>query len=100
MFKLGTAEEIEAFLKILLVGIEDIVDEDGEPIPYCDALCDQVVSSIPARFSLRQICNSAFANGRAGNRVFGEDEDGPGSAQWDKDYWAHWPTIKDAPQTV
>lgn len=64
---LFTAEGTETFLKTVLVGLEDIVDEDGNPIPYSDGLRDQVISSIPARVAMIQTYNAACSKARVGN---------------------------------
>jgi hypothetical protein len=67
VFALKTNEDITGFLARAVVGLEDIVDEAGAPVPYCDAVRDQVLALPYARAALLRAYIAAVTKARTGN---------------------------------
>ncbi len=67
VFALKTNDEIMAFLGRAVVGLEDIVDDDGKPVPFSDAVRDQVLALPYARAALLRAYITAVTKARAGN---------------------------------
>lgn len=64
---LTTTEGTEAWLRNICVSFEDVVGEDGKPIPQSDALTSQLLGSLPVRIGLMRTYTAALAKARLGN---------------------------------
>jgi len=64
---LMTAEGTESYLRAICVRFEDVVDEEGTPIPHSDALTDQLLAVPFVRLALVRAYSAAMAKGRLGN---------------------------------
>lgn len=65
--KARTAEEFVAFLKRAIVGLEDLVDAAGKPLPYSDALRDRLIALPFIRVALTRTYLAAVTKAREGN---------------------------------
>ena len=63
----STTAGMNTFLKDVVVDLEDIVDDNNEPVPFSDRLRDQVIGSLPALNALFNTYISACSQARLGN---------------------------------
>ncbi|PCH71944.1 MAG: hypothetical protein COC12_07000 [Rhodobacteraceae bacterium] len=63
-YKVG---EVKDYLRGLLVGMEDLVDEQKNPVPYSDSVRDQMLALPHVRLALLKTYNQALAKARVGN---------------------------------
>ncbi|WYK06756.1 hypothetical protein DWF04_018205 [Cereibacter sphaeroides f. sp. denitrificans] len=64
---LSTNAGIDAFLREVVVGLEDIADEEGRPLPYSDELRSRVLDPIYVKLALLRTYTEALGKARAGN---------------------------------
>lgn len=62
-----TAEGTEAFLRSIIVRFEDVVDDDGQPVPSNDALTDQLLAFPFIRMAVVQGYFNAVNKAKLGN---------------------------------
>uniref|UniRef100_A4WS46 Uncharacterized protein n=1 Tax=Cereibacter sphaeroides (strain ATCC 17025 / ATH 2.4.3) TaxID=349102 RepID=A4WS46_CERS5 len=65
--ELTTTAGMDAFLRAIVVGLEDIEDEEGRPLPYSDGLRDRVLDPIYVKLAVLRAYNAALGKARAGN---------------------------------
>lgn len=63
----STAEGTEAFLRSIVVRFEDVVDEDGNPVPSDTALTDQLLAVPYVRMAVVQSYFQAVNKAKLGN---------------------------------
>lgn len=63
----GAGQGVVDFLKATVTHLEDIIDEDGEPIPYTPALLDTVLENFACRLALLNTYMAAVAKAKTGN---------------------------------
>lgn len=66
-FDHDTNEGTHAFLRVAIVRIEDVVGTDGKPVPYSDALRDQLLQFPFVRVALLRAYSAAVTGARLGN---------------------------------
>ena len=59
--------EVKDYLRGLLVGMEDLVDGQKNPIPYSDEVRDRMLALPHVRLALLKTYNEALAKARVGN---------------------------------
>ena len=59
--------EVKDYLRKLVVGMEDLVDEQSKPIPYSDEVRDQMLALPHVRLALLKTYNEALTKARLGN---------------------------------
>ena len=64
---LSTPEGTLAFLKEILVSLDDICDENAKPIAYSDKVRDQMLALPYVRLALTQTYMAAVTKARVGN---------------------------------
>ncbi len=65
--QLNTSEGMIEFLKDVVISVSDIVNEEDEPVPYNDALRDQLLSLPYVRVGWLRGYLAAVTKGRLGN---------------------------------
>lgn len=65
--ELNTGPGQEVFLNCVIVALFDIVDDEGDEVPFSDAVLAKVVGSIPARNALLATYTAACTKAQAGN---------------------------------
>lgn len=63
----STMEGIEAFLKSVIVSLDELVDGGGEPVLYNNAVRDQVLALPYARLALLRAYMTAITKAKLGN---------------------------------
>lgn len=58
---------VSAVLQAAIVALEDLVDEANQPVPYSDAVRDQLLNTPYARDALFRAYTAALAKARSGN---------------------------------
>ena len=66
-FKVATLDGMKSFLATVVIELEDVTDDAGKPLPYSDALRDQVIDFQPARIALYAAYWAALTPARTGN---------------------------------
>jgi len=66
-FDTTTPPGMQAFLQAAVVGVSDIQDDQGQPIPYSNDLRDRLIDIPPIMNALFNAYVSACAGARAGN---------------------------------
>lgn len=62
-----TPDGMAAFLQTILIGADDILDDQDKPVPYSDALRDQLIAFVPSRNAIFDAYIAAVADARMGN---------------------------------
>ena len=66
-YDLNTPDGTKEFLKAVIVTIEDVVGEDKKPLPYNDALRDQLIGMYNVRAAMSNTYIRAVMKARVGN---------------------------------
>ena len=66
-FNLMTEKGTRDFLQKAIVTLDELADETGAPLPYSDALRDQVIAIPYVRLALVNAYTSAVTQAKAGN---------------------------------
>ncbi len=67
VFALKNLAEIKTFLTDAIVSFEDVVGPDDKPVPFSDALRDQMLALVYVRTALMRTYVDAISKARAGN---------------------------------
>jgi len=66
-FDLGGASGSTDFLKRIILKLDDLVDKDKKPVPYNDALRDQLIALPFMRLALSRAYFTGVSGARSGN---------------------------------
>lgn len=66
-FNLTNGEEIREFLKVTVVGLDDILDEDDNAMPFSEELLETMLSNYAARMAMLNTYVASVTKARAGN---------------------------------
>ncbi len=66
-FDLSSAEDSLRFLQRVIVSLDDLADADGNALPYCDKIREQVLSLPYARNAIAAAYFSAVTKAQQGN---------------------------------
>lgn len=66
-YDVNTAEGTRAFLRVVLIHVDDIADEHGKALPYSDAVRDQLIDLPWARNALAVTYFDEVGKAREGN---------------------------------
>jgi len=64
---LSSVTDTKAFLRLAVVGLDDIAGADKQPVPYSDAVLEYVISKPWGRFALSRGYFGAIAKAAEGN---------------------------------
>ncbi|WPY94675.1 hypothetical protein T8T21_00690 [Limimaricola variabilis] len=64
---MSRTEDVKAFLRLAVVGFEDVVDDADQPIPYSDELRERLIGAPHVRLALVRGYTAAVSKARLGN---------------------------------
>ena len=64
---LSTTAGMDAFLRAIVVGLDDVVDDDGHPLPFSDGMRDRVLGPMYVKLAVLRAYTAALGKARLGN---------------------------------